>query len=252
MIRIVKPHRAPKILSTRGKATTEANNAAFDANPEDYKTGARRFKFDRALYGAKSVKNALIKVQLGKCAFCEAKILHVDHGDVEHFRPKGGVADAPNGPMHLPGYYWLAYVWDNLFLACAICNQTGKRNLFPLADPGRRALNHHDDHAAEPALLIDPGRDDPEAHIGFRQEIAFSIDGGLRGSATIDVLGLNRVELAEHRLDRLRLLQAVGNLLRLLPSHADETREARQILEDATKPNAEYASMARWLLNRQL
>jgi uncharacterized protein (TIGR02646 family) len=251
MIRIVRPVRVPDILRRRGNPTTQANNAAFDARPEAYRTGAEKFAFDRTIYGAKSVKKALIKAQRKKCAFCEAKILNVDHGDVEHFRPKGGVQDAANAPMLPLGYYWLAYEWDNLFFACAMCNQTGKKNLFPLANPANRARSHHDDHTAEVSLLIEPAQDDPEEHIGFRQEVAFPIEGGERGQATIDILNLNRQELVERRLDRLGLLEALRDLLRLFPADNPQTAAARQRLEDATEPTAEYASMARWLLHRQ-
>ena len=55
MIRVVKPNPAPAILRNRGKTTTDANNAEFDAEPDGYWDGTRRFSFDRSLYGAKSV-----------------------------------------------------------------------------------------------------------------------------------------------------------------------------------------------------
>ena len=60
MIRVAKPNPAPAILRNRGKATTDANNADFDAEPDGYRDGTRRFRFDSKLYDAKSVKNALI------------------------------------------------------------------------------------------------------------------------------------------------------------------------------------------------
>jgi len=43
----------------------------------------------------------------GKCAYCENRVeqLHIDH-----YRPK-------------KIYYWLAFSWDNLILACPNCNQ---------------------------------------------------------------------------------------------------------------------------------
>jgi hypothetical protein len=53
MIRVVKPD-APRILRERGQRTTEANQQAFE-------NGQRAFDFDSSIYGAKSVKNALIK-----------------------------------------------------------------------------------------------------------------------------------------------------------------------------------------------
>jgi len=242
MIRVTKPEQAPRILRERGQRTTEANQ-------QDFEKGRRVFNFDSSLYGAKSVKNALIKTQHGKCAFCESQVRHIAHGDVEHYRPKGGVRQSDGDPLEQPGYFWLAYVWENLFFACQLCNQSFKKNLFPLADPSRRAHSHRDDLTAEEPMLIHPGDDDPGALIGFRQEIAFAIDGGQRGQATIDVCKLNRDELVEHRRDRLKLLESVRNLLRVQPNDADQTTEARQILENATNADAEYASMARWLLN---
>jgi hypothetical protein len=65
MIRITKPEQAPSILRERGRRTTEENKRSFE-------NGERVFEFDGSLYGAKSVKNALIKAQQGKCAFCES------------------------------------------------------------------------------------------------------------------------------------------------------------------------------------
>jgi uncharacterized protein (TIGR02646 family) len=242
MIRVLKPEQAPPILRQRGQRTTETNQRAFE-------DGARTFKFDNSLYGAKSVKDALIEAQRGKCAFCESKVRHVAYGDVEHYRPKGGVRQSDDDPLEQPGYFWLAYVWDNLFFVCQLCNQRFKKNLFPLADPSRRARSHRDDLAAEEPMLIHPGDDDPSALIGFRQEVAFAIDGGQRGQATVDILRLNREELVERRWDRLRLLQASRDLLRLQPTRTKETRRVRQLLEDATRSDTEYASMARWLLD---
>lgn len=66
-------------------------------------------------YKVKDVKNALDQLYHGKCAFCETKI---EQSHVEHYRPKSI-------------YYWLAYSWDNLILACATCNQH-KRQQFEL------------------------------------------------------------------------------------------------------------------------
>jgi uncharacterized protein (TIGR02646 family) len=169
MIRVAKPEQVPPILRGRGHRTTETDQQAFV-------NGERTFKFDSSIYGAKPVKNALIKAQHDKCAFCEAKVSHISHGDVEHYRPKGGVRQSASDPLEQPGYFWLAYVWDNLFFACQLCNQRFKRNMFPLADPTRRARSHLDDLAAEEPLLIHPADDEPSTLIGFREEIAFPID----------------------------------------------------------------------------
>jgi uncharacterized protein (TIGR02646 family) len=241
MIRVVKPQQAPGILRERGKLTTEANQEAFE-------NGQRAFEFDSSLYGAKPVKDVLIEAQHGKCAFCESQIRHIDHGDVEHYRPKGGVRQVNADPLEQPGYFWLAYVWENLFLACALCNQSFKKNLFPLADPTRRARSHLDDLAAEQPMLIHPADEEPNAFIGFREEMAFPIGDDPRARTTIEVLGLNREELAEFRLDHLAPFRLLRQTLPLLPADSAEARDIQGLFEQAVLPRAQYSSMMRALL----
>jgi uncharacterized protein (TIGR02646 family) len=241
MIRVTKPEQAPRILRERGQRTTEANQQAFI-------NGERTFKFDSSIYGAKSVKNALIKAQQGKCAFCESQVRHIAHGDVEHYRPKGGVRQNDSDPLAQPGYFWLAYGWENLFFACQLCNQSFKKNLFPLADPTRRARSHLDDLTAEEPMLIHPADEEPSAFIGFRDEIAFPIGDDPRARATIEVLGLNREELAEFRLDHLAPFKLLLQALPLLPGDSEEAREIQALFEQAVIPRAQYSSMVRAIL----
>ncbi len=116
MIRVDKPRTAPKILreqASSGPKTTAALKKAYDS-------GQREFEFKSSIYAAKSVKSHLIRAQHGKCCFCESKITHVDYGDVEHFRPKSAFRQKSSDSLEKPGYYWLAYEWDNLFLSCAL------------------------------------------------------------------------------------------------------------------------------------
>jgi hypothetical protein len=243
MIRISKPEQAPRILRERGRRTTEANQQAFE-------NGERTFDFDSSLYGGKSVKNGLITAQLGKCAFCESQVRHIAHGDVEHYRPKGGVRQNDAGPLEQPGYFWLAYAWENLFFACQLCNQSFKKNLFPLADPTRRARSHLDDLAAEGPMLIHPADDEPGALIGFREEVAFPIDDDPRARISIEVVGLNREELAEFRLDHLTPFKLLLQALPLLPADSAEARDIQALFEQAVLPRAQYSSMIRALLTR--
>jgi hypothetical protein len=150
--------------------------------------------------------------------------------------------------MHQPGYFWLAYVWENLFLACQLCNQTFKRNLFPLADPATRATSHLDDLAAETPLLLHPGDDEPGAFIGFRDEVAFPIDDHPRGRATIEVVGLNREEMVEHRLDHLMPFKLLLQVLPRLPPQSEEAQDIQALFERAVLVRAQYSSMIRALL----
>ena len=252
MIRISRPKRPPAILDTNGKGRKERGKLcrAYARTPEAYRDRPKAFEFDRRVYGHRTVKDALIKAQHGKCCFCESKFLHVGYGDVEHFRPKGAVRQSRGASPGRPGYYWLAYEWPNLLVACPRCNREGKGDVFPLADASKRARSHRDDLAQEEPLLINPAEDDPEQYLSFRQEAAYAIDGNLRGKATIEVLGLNREWLIERRRERLGLLVCAHVLAEHpeLPGSAD----ARLVVAKAPQDDAEYAAMARATCGRGL
>lgn len=89
--RIPRPSR-----TTHARRTELIDNGAYIDNP-NYNS---RYKLD-------DIKEKLNDIYKGKCAFCEQK---VEQLHVEHFRPKNI-------------YYWLAYSWDNLILACPKCNE---------------------------------------------------------------------------------------------------------------------------------
>ena len=249
VIRIRKPAAPPAVLSSKGKAETDKNRAAYEANPAAYDSGAVTFTFDSGTYGHESVKAALIQTQNKKCCFCESKITHIAYGDVEHFRPKAGYRQHPDDPLGRPGYYWLAYDWGNLYLACQLCNQRFKRNTFPLKDDGRRCHNHRADLTLEEPLFIDPGSVDPEAHIEFSAEQPVAKNGSLEGETTIEALGLRREELREVRFDRYQMLSTLKNVATLFPDHA-LGQDARRMLEKKVQDSAEYASMARSLMRQ--
>jgi len=71
------------------------------------------------LYRDPNVKAALEKLFNYKCAYCETPGFAGFSWSVEHFRPKGSVAEDRSHP----GYYWLAYTWTNLYPSCVFCNQ---------------------------------------------------------------------------------------------------------------------------------
>ena len=84
MVRIDKSNvSVPAILNIEG--VSEINSLKIK-----YQTGVRDFDFKSAIYGHTSIKKILKKIQSKKCCFCESKVPHIAHGDVEHFRPKGG------------------------------------------------------------------------------------------------------------------------------------------------------------------
>ncbi len=247
MIPIRKPNKGPPILATgRGNKITRD----FVSLEENGQLNINALKFDSKIYGSKSVKQALIKTQSGKCGFCESRVTHIAYGDVEHFRPKAGFVQNWDDTLVRPGYYWLAYKWENLFFSCQICNQRQKKNHFPLENPRLRARTSKDDLLKERPLFLDPGSDDPRIHIVFKEEVAVALDGSVRGSSTIEAIGLNRPEMLDNRREFLGPLSDLAQLLVLARESVeaaqnlgDTLEKIRTRLRNAAEPKAQYSSM---------
>jgi len=247
MIRITKKALAavPEILLNAGVTHT---NLLLDK----YNSGERNFassEFNSNIYGHDEVKVELIKSQDYKCCFCESFIGHISYGDVEHFRPKAGWVQE-NETLNRPGYYWLAYKWDNLLLSCQKCNQRHKKNYFPLLDPAKRALSHIDNVDTEEPTFIHPAKDFPEKHITFSEEIPKAIKGDTRGKITIEKLGLDRGLLNDQRRKTLSKVRDIYDLAKMIPNiPEDKKEEARakimKYYKEAQQDDTEYASMLR-------
>ncbi|HEX8220057.1 MAG TPA: hypothetical protein VF914_12720 [Chloroflexia bacterium] len=248
MIKIAKPAEIPDVLLSRGKKLRASLCSQYTQHAAEYDSGERKFTFQTEVYGHETVKKTLIAAQHSKCCFCESKT-GLD-GDVEHYRPKAGYRQSKDEPLLRPGYYWLAYDWNNLLLACPACNQRFKKNYFPLANPNARAKSHKDDVSTEEPLFINPAERDPEQYIGFRYEISYPIDDNPLGTATIEALGLNREVLNEKRRDRLGLLTALHDIVQHEAHDPSPTLQkvidnAKALLEQAVGDSAEFAAMTR-------
>ncbi len=238
MIRVNKQGGAPARLAS-GTPLTEENCARYTADSAACLSGATKFEFVKAIYGHSAVKAALRDAQHRKCCFCEGRFEAHAAADVEHYRP--------NTYVH-PGYYWLAYAWENLYYCCQVCNRSHKRTLFPLVHPAHRARSHSDDINDERPLILDPGGpEDPRCHIGFREEVA--VGRTRAGRMTIEVVGLNRPALVEERLALLNDLRRLSEVIRLLdgsvePTVVDLLDDARRTLAKAVLPSAKFSAMA--------
>ena len=246
MIRVRKP-RAPAKLKS-GTSLTEQDCTAYDANSADYLVGTKKFKrFKRDIYGHKSVKDALKNAQYQKCCFCEGRFKAHYSGDVEHYRPKRAVKQDKHAQALYPGYYWLVYSWGNLYYSCSICNSR-KSSFFPLVDPAKRARSHAHSLADEKPLILDPsGPENPRNHIKFRDEIAKGVTNA--GRTTIEIVGLNRIDLAEERLARLMELRRLLAIVRLYkedlePDAAELVQDASRELALAVQSTAKFSAMA--------
>ena len=233
MILVNKPV-APRSLDA-GVAATATHCTDFDADPQGYQDGLKSFSFKSSIYGTARVKNTLKDAQNSKCCFCEARFDANYRGDVEHYRPKGAIGSGKTKIK--PGYYWLAYTWNNLYYACADCNQYQKRAAFPLVDETNRALDHHDAIGNEDPLILDPGGPrDPRDHIRFIRDVPTWTTAA--GRETIRRLKLDREALCRDRRKHFRLLQAMLDIIRL--NQFDERPEAIRCVRDARTSLVNY------------
>jgi uncharacterized protein (TIGR02646 family) len=241
MIRVLRPVAPPQVLVTDGAAKAQQHCAEYAAN-------VREFTFDAKIYGHADVKQMLVNMHHGKCCYCESKVRHTGPGTIDHYRPKAASQQQEGTPFIRPGYYWLAYDWENLLFSCTTCNQSHKRNLFPLRDNAQRAQSHLHPLDQEEPLLIDPSRENPADFISFREEIAFALNGNLRGQTTIEILALNdRNDLVEERRDKITALRIIRDIVNLMPE-SPEGAEAQQYLDEAVLDTAKYTAMCRAFL----
>jgi len=109
------------------------------------------------------LKLELRKLSHGKCWYTEALQAGTDV-DVDHYRPKGRVAELLGASPPHEGYWWLAYDPANYRFSCIVANRRrhdveagrtgGKADHFPIQHETDRAYDA--DHASEKPLLIDP------------------------------------------------------------------------------------------------
>jgi len=247
MIQVQRPENGPANLKRLGEEQRRLDCAAYYLCPSDYHSG-KAILAKREYYSEKEVKDLLVKIHHDKCCYCEKKCWSYYDLDVEHFRPKSGFRQAFDQKHdELPGYYWLRYDWRNLLLSCAECNRRYKKTFFPLANPTERARSHHDDVTRERPLFVDPAGQDPRDHIRFVDDLPAGITE--QGRVTIKGTGLRRPGLESERRELLRHIDVRYDFLSLAAAYPDDREtqakamEAREFIEAAKRPEAEFSSM---------
>ena len=244
-------------------------------------------KQERDFRGGKTKKRILsrhvwkeAKVQLfsethGKCAYCEAQTKSVSYGDVEHYRPKST-------------YWWLAYCLDNFLGSCTICNNS-KGKQFPISGQKWHGPSISADttdsevrqlaakitpdpknpesvsaytkiHHAELCLVINPYMIDPKNIFAWKvddllREVEIAVDSSKGVSAefsrTIEVVGLNRLELKQLRYTTLEHY----NMLRRCAEESTLQKETRTDVRDGmrkmTQDASQFAGMIRYFEARR-
>jgi uncharacterized protein (TIGR02646 family) len=188
------------------------------------------------------VKRELWIQQLMRCCYCEAPI-QCDYSDVEHFRPKAR-ADRRNGALD-PGYWWLAWTWENLLFSCPNCNRSAKKDFFPLEAGSVPLLPEEPPPGRELPTLIDPFSEDPVESIQFvfdgRHWRPTGRNGSKRGQQTVELLKLDRMDL-------LTLYDSHVN--DIVKPHTEATLEAIQ-RQDLERIQREWKRVRALLLPRR-
>jgi len=270
------------LINPKGRGVKETKKAiAYYSKPIITKP----LKF--SVYSDSKVKDTLIELFKEKCAYCESKFLHVYSGDVEHFRPKGQIAEAPNPK---PGYYWLASNWDNLLLSCRNCNQKlkhltigkteketmGKMDQFPLYEGGVYVRSHINDISTEEPfrLLINPCIENPEDFFKYDIKSGVIIPKPTETKAkkmaeeSIRVYVLQRVPLVQARerkaIQILAQIQRVKEAIKNVSDFSDNSSNIKKIyfdkilkkelqkLKQFLLPNEEYLGLAKQIISEFL
>lgn len=157
--------RADKALDELRKEITNAELAAQLAGT-DVATArkaaiTKEFKKTKRQKIWKDLAPYLARLRKDKCWYSESKNSGSDK-DVEHFRPKNAVSEAPDHE----GYWWLAFDWRNYRYSCQWCNQRrvdtingtdgGKWDYFPVGLGSFRAQQEEDNCDDEEIELLDP------------------------------------------------------------------------------------------------
>jgi len=137
----------------------------------------------------------------------------------------------------------LAYEWSNLYLSCAKCNSSYKRNFFPLTNPSERAISHLKDIKKEIPLLIDPSKDNPEDFIEFVGYTPRAVNNNQKGKETILRTGLNRPFLDNRRRDIYILYKKLYFAAQNPNLPVSMRKEYNDLIIKQTKPEAQYSSM---------
>jgi uncharacterized protein (TIGR02646 family) len=174
---------------------------------------------EKSKYRREDVKAALVAETNGKCAYCESKIKHIHHGDVEHIYPKS--LDPSK-----------SFEWENLTLACEVCNQF-KSDYDPYVE-----------HIIDPYLI------DPEQHLRFFGGLIYS-RGTPHGNASKEILRLQRPALVEQRNEHIdNIMKIYGRIFDVSLPLGVRQAIYDDLVGTYTDGSAAYSAMAKCLVDQ--
>ena len=161
-------------------------------------------------------KDALRSASYDKCMYCESKISHVYHGDVEHIKPKSR-------------YLHLEFVWENLGFVCAKCN-------------GAKSDKYDEDFP-----FINPYDENPSDYLLAYGSWLFHRPGAERGEISIREIDLNRTGLMERRTERMKRLQVMADKIENVRNGALKQRLREELNKEADQ-DREFSLVSKSLI----
>lgn len=208
MIKLNKGPEPEVLIRNKVQWTRELLEACALGDDERIKALTKR-------YNHPDVKSALKEETRQKCAYCEAKVTDVAHGDIEHVTPKATSREK-------------TYEWTNLTFSCQICNQNKSKK----------------------EGIIDPYVDEPSEHIFFAGAFAKGKDDV--GMATVLELKLNRVALIESRNREIERYANELEKIFLAPNERIKELILASILEDLDSGRPEFVAVCRIIVKQYM
>lgn len=206
MIKLTKGAQ-PAILAEKGAEWLSALTTKLAAGQEPS-------TYEKGRYRHADIKSALIAETHGKCAYCEAKLLHIAFGDVEHIAPKSRDVN-------------LTFVWTNLTLACDKCNTFKSKSEF----------------------IVDPYTEDPEELFNFIGPMILGVPNSEKAVNTEKVLQLNRGELVERRIARIQTVSSLIILIKHTKSEALRETLKADLVNNEMSEIAEFSAFVKSFVN---
>lgn len=170
----------------------------------------------RTNYKVAENKEAIKAACHDKCMYCESKISHVYHGDVEHIRPKSVFPESE-------------FEWSNLGYVCAKCN-------------GAKGAKYN-----EACPYVNPFEENPEDFFITRDCMLDARRGNERASLTISDIELNRPALFERRKEKLDNIQRFISLAFSRDVESLKDAAIREVASEAAV-NKEYSLFVKNLI----
>lgn len=201
--------------------------------------------FVEADYKKGDVKNSLLRMQHGKCCYCERPIRKLPNREreVEHYFPRSAYKDE-TGQIQ----WHLANKWMNLLYACAACNGA-KSGKYPInRETGDIEIINPSSHDLDPEDHIDFVLDDVVP--GYKEKSNSTI-----GKSTIKELQLDDRNDLEQEFRKLSwvieglfmdLVESIAN------EDADETKSLKNNLEVEMSAHKPYAAYIRCFIKERL